>query len=80
MVLTTPPRPPPVRECLRVYSRALKLETRCVGFRPTLPREESFSLGFDWGGRKSPYCVFTRLLYTSPSPRDATLPRMPSSA
>ena len=35
------------------------LETRCVGFRPTLPREELFSLGFEWGGRKSPYCAFT---------------------
>ena len=26
------------------------------------------------------YCGFTCLLYTSPSPRDATLSRMPSSA
>ena len=35
------------------------LETRCVGFRPTLPREALFSLGFDRGGRKSPYCTLT---------------------
>ena len=49
--------PPPARECC-VGTPDL-LETRCVGFRPTLPREELFSLVFEWGGRKSPYCAFT---------------------
>ena len=34
-------------------------------------KDEQLKDGFDWGG-----C----LLYTSPSPRDATLSRMPSSA
>ena len=29
---------------------------------------------------KHRYCAFCCLLYTSPSPRDATLSRMPSSA
>ena len=39
---------------------------------------EVYILSKDEGGRHTPF--FNCLLYTSPSPRDATLSRMPSSA
>ena len=48
-------------------------------------RLNNFLLAVSWGGHESlilPFCAFYNicLLYTSPSPRDATLSRMPSSA
>ena len=39
-----------------------------------------FEFEIDDSGNSHLWCNFTCLLYTSPSPRDATLSRMPSSA
>ena len=33
-----------------------------------------------WNGISTPFTIYSCLLYTSPSPRDAPLSRMPSSA
>ena len=47
-----------------------------LGIPPTVAIEQRTSRG----GKKSTVATMTCLLYTSPSPRDATLSRMPSSA
>ena len=42
--------------------------------------QDEFGLHDEWPVTCEPFCQWVCLLYTSPSPRDATLSRMPSSA
>ena len=69
----------------RVIATAKKAKEKNLGFmsgfcwRYDTPKRETYNRILD-GAIGDIHTVYTCLLYTSPSPRDATLSRMPSSA
>ena len=65
-----------VDEDLNVVGRAM----RPTGFRLDQIGAETLDAAAREGGLESDDLSYVCLLYTSPSPRDATLSRMPSSA
>ena len=48
--------------------------------RESFSAEETFAIGKELAAQAKPGEVYCCLLYTSPSPRDGLLSRMPSSA
>ena len=49
-------------------------------FQGTVVQLLGMQFVYETGDGNTRFCLYSCLLYTSPSPRDATLSRMPSSA